>query len=354
MNFHGGIETRDGLVDFSVNIPPLQLPKSYEEMLMGCVQTLHLYPDIDGGRAKQKLAEVMGLTPEHYIIGNGATELIYLLGRTFSDKRVLIVEPTFTEYRRAFEPFQTEIVHFETHVSEGFEIDDEALVDAINRFQIDLVVLCNPNNPTGIFTDAERFEGILQRVDNSELIWVVDESFLDFVTLEKATRYQSALLKLAEAHNVFSLRSLTKTYSVPGLRIAYGVGNAALVEKLNRYKEPWSINTFALKSLTYFLEDDTHLKRVAMWLESEKAFLTAGLLALPEIKVYEGAANFVLIHYAGDAEAFYEGLHKAGVHVRTCFDFQGLGRGYFRIAVRLREDNVKLLSAMAKTLERLS
>lgn len=347
MNFHGGADRSKGYVDYSVNIPPFPLPDSYKELLMGCMDELMVYPEIDGHSAKGALADAFGLSTDHFIVGNGATELIYLMARALKDKTFMILEPTFTEYRRALNSMSVNVKTFDYDLKETVMLNLNALKETLKRDEVDYLFVCNPNNPTGHFLCEETFQTLLRETDVS---LIIDESFLDFVQGTKRIPYEEALKELLKTGRLILLRSLTKNYCIPGIRIAYAMAAPSVIEHLCKFKEPWSLNIFAQRSLPYLLSQTEHIQKMRQWAEEERAFMFQALSSIQGLKVFPGEANYFLVYT--DKENFLEELHDEGYHIRTCHDFIGLNANYFRVTLRTHEENRAFVRAVEKVVSR--
>ncbi|MBS7527378.1 aminotransferase class I/II-fold pyridoxal phosphate-dependent enzyme [Fusibacter paucivorans] len=355
MNFHGGYHGDESLIDFSVNIPPTVYDASFQKLLIEHIDDLIKYPELSGEATKIKMAKVLGYDMKQLILGNGATELIYLYARTVPIRNAMILEPTFTEYKRALMTHGIPVISYPLSLEAPESINVPKIADFINENDIDLLVLCNPNNPTGHLYAPEDIEAIIKSVGRHDFKLFIDESFIDFVDETYQQRNADQMKQLLSDYPVFLLRSMTKTYAVPGLRIGYGIGNQAIIESLYGYKEPWSLNTFALISIPYFLEHSDHRSQINTWCEIENQFVAAAMAsfeAAGKIRLYRGCANFHLIEVkAVDGEVFFQRMLDKGIFLRTCNDFEGLGKHYFRIALRTRAENQQMLDAMAKALE---
>lgn len=275
MNKHGGYFGGDDnrVIDFSVNINPLGPPPKLIEKLKEDLEDIVRYPEIDGETGKKLLSKSLDIDTTEIVLGNGATELIYLFAKAIRPQRVLIVEPTFTEYRRAFEINGSSIYEFITNEKKDFNIEIDDLLKEIDEVQPDVVVICNPNNPTGTLIEKKGIKSILEVLDNMQASLFIDESFIDFVEDRSCKAYISK-------YPLFILRSMTKFYAIPGLRLGYGLGHKDLISRLNRVKEPWTLNILALQSLSILIEDEDYKKMTIEWFNKEKEFVFNELIKL--------------------------------------------------------------------------
>ncbi len=359
MNFHGGYFGKEKLKDFSVNIPTLPYPNGLKELLIDEIEGLVRYPEIDGITAKQAISASIGVDDSQIILGNGATELIYLYARSTGIKKAVILEPTFTEYRRALELNEIDVVSFSyldqikqdgniSSINLNEEAFAEAVAEKLRGESADLLVLCNPNNPTGHYYEAAWIESVIEKSGIEHLKVFIDESFSDFLKSEIKERIE---IKPSESNHVFLLRSMTKNFEVPGLRIGYGIGNRDTILKMSKYKEPWSLNAFALKSIPFFLKQQAHLEMLQKWSNDECNCMMDTLKKVQELTVFEGYANFVLIKVKdGFGDVTFKALIDRGYYLRRCEDFEGLGKDYFRIALRSNAENVALATVIGEVI----
>jgi len=256
------------LVDFSVNLNPLGTPSAVKRMITDNLNEIMRYPDPEYIECRESIAAYHNVPLEYITAGNGATELIFLYCRVTKPSRALIAAPAFSEYARALEAVGTEIVYFELKETDDFRTDIDSLKNEIMN-GYDLVVICNPNNPAGTIIEREDLISISESAPAGCRI-LVDESFIEFSPQGAET------LTVLNAHmpqNIYVLRSLTKIFSLPGLRLGYGAGSdQELNRKLAEQKEPWSINVFASKSAVFLLSDPDYLRETRRVISEEKIF----------------------------------------------------------------------------------
>ncbi|ABW19746.1 threonine-phosphate decarboxylase CobD [Alkaliphilus oremlandii] len=342
MNEHGGYFGKEAnqMMDFSVNINPLGVPQKLMDVLVKELPYLIRYPEIDGITAKKTIATYLNKEVDELILGNGATELIYLFARAIAPKKVLIIQPTFTEYERAFQLSGSQIHYFSTDEKDDFKINKEALFNTIGSLQPEVIVLCNPNNPTGLLYHPEELLPLLEVVKENRGYFFVDESFIDFTE-------KPSLINCIEEYPLFLLRSMTKTYGIPGLRLGYGLGNRGIIQKLNSIKEPWTINSLALKAVPILLEDTAYFNDTIEWYREEKDFLWKALSTIDGMKVFPSDGNFFLCKLKHrNGSDLKNALAKKGIYIRTCTDFKGLSDQFIRLAVRSREENQRLIHGL--------
>lgn len=340
MNKHGGYQGKDKkMLDFSVNINPLGIPKGIREKLIAGIDELVKYPEITGVTAIQKIADDLKVLPDNIILGNGAIELIYLFARSMGPGKALIIQPTFNEYERALKLYGWDVVHHVLTAEENFSINREALMTQINNEKPHAIFLCNPNNPTGQVYSSTFIREMLE-CSSPEITWFLDESFMDF-----SEEIGSLSLVKEAKQSVFILKSLTKFYALPGLRIGYGVGVAPIIKKMESFKEPWTINTLGLIAATGVYDEKDYAKQTKTYIHGERQRVFAALSQIKTLKAYPSGADFHLCRLlTGTVAELQNALEKAGMSLRTCEDFMGLDNSYFRIAIKTEADNTKLLT----------
>jgi len=348
MNFHGGQFKRDNLMDFSINIPNLPLEAGYKHLLIQSIDKLIEYPEIDGRQAREALSDALNWPAHQIVLGNGATDLIYLISRAMVFKRAMILQPTFTEYDQALKQSGTRVFNHLLEGTLGFQLNTEKLAVAINDNQCEALFICNPNNPTGQFFTANEIESILKRVTSTSFLMVIDESFIAF---KDRHAHHEAIKQLMSRFNILVIRSMTKTFCVPGLRIGYLFGSEKSIKRINKFRDPWALNRFALESIPYFLNEKLYLEQLRYWCDVESRFLKTALENFERIEVFDGQANFILIKLDHlNPIKWHDELIQKGFYLRTCMDFIGLEPCYFRIAVKDRLSNKALIDAMKETL----
>lgn len=338
-NKHGGYFGRESVVDYSVNINPLGVSTALRDKLWNTIDEIERYPQIDGIDVKEKLSARLHIEMDRLIIGNGATELIYLFSRALDIKKSLVVEPTFTEYAKSVELIGGKVSRFSLEKPD-FRLDIESLLKTAEREEAEAIYICSPNNPTGGAVSKEDIERIAKGCKDLGIYLFLDESFIEFSDRESC-------MEITHEYDLFVLRSITKIYGVPGIRIGYGVGKRDIVEQMNKVKEPWSVNCMALKTMESYLEDDDYRTETEKWYSKEKKRFAEKLLEIDYMELFDSEANFLLCKLkSGNAREIQSYLLHRGFYIRTCEDFYGLDESYIRLAVRVRAENDGLLECL--------
>lgn len=335
---------KERIIDFSANINPLGFSKNIYEAITSNLDAIINYPDPDCIELKEVLAGYLGIDRGHLLMGNGAAELIYLLVRIMGCKKALIPVPTFCEYGLAVLSQGGEVIEVEMVEEEGFSLPVERIINLIT--QVDLLFICNPNNPTGRLVERAAIEQILERSAKHGVLVVIDEAFMDFVP--KRTLY-SMMTAVGSSANLAVLYSLTKFFGIPGLRLGSIAAPKDIIKRISAAKDPWNVNALAQVAGIAGLNDLEHMERTNTLVNREKAFLFEELQNIPGLRPLPGAANFILLNVSEsglESSALAELLGRRGILVRDCYGFSGLAGRYIRIAVKNRPENKILLSAL--------
>ena len=341
---HGGdIYRHPGITDFSSNCNPFGPPQCVQEAICRAAGQIGHYPDVQCSRLRKALAEKLNIPQSWIFFGNGAAEVIFAAVQAWKPKQAVLPAPTFAEYAKALETAGCKIQYVETAEADGFAIP-QTIADALTD-ETDMLFLCNPNNPTGTLLPKEKLKKILQRAHECGTMVVIDECFLDFV--DNADSY-SMLSELAEHPHMLLLKAFTKLYAVAGVRLGYGISsNPDMIEKLECSVQPWNVSMLAQAAGTAALSAETYVRDSLAVIREEKKYLTEHMKQLG-LKVYASEANYIFFR---GPEDLGRRLPAEGFLVRDCSNYRGLTKGYYRIAVRLRPDNERLIRTLEKLLD---
>jgi threonine-phosphate decarboxylase len=303
------------------------------------LQAITHYPDTDCGALKKVLADRHGLAPDHFVVGNGSNDLIHAIARLFAIRQALIVEPTYTEYLRASLAAGQKPEHW---LAEGDHFQAEPFRLGAGR----LVWLCNPNNPTGHLWRRDQLTAWIAA--NPTTQFVVDEAFLPFRPDESNHTLIGVIDRLP---NLAVLRSLTKLYTLPGLRLGYVVASSELAARIQAQLPTWSVNVLAQIAGIAGLGDQEFLTRTHAWLNAERSSFLKQLHALPGVDPVPSQANFILLRLREHLAADVAGrLATRGIAVRDASNFIGLDNRYIRVSVRTHADNQRLAEELGTLL----
>lgn len=337
--------TTAGITDFSASINPLGLSPLVREAIIAALDSLVHYPDAGHQELKQALADFHGVPPGAIVVANGSTELIYRLPALLNGRRALIVSPAFSEYRRALDQHRREAHHFILSAKDDFVLDPRALEAALKK-GYDALYLCNPGNPSGRLYPLPLVEQVYHLCHARGTFLVLDEAFMDFC------EESSAKQLVAAGDNAVILRSMTKFSAIPGLRLGYAIANEAVAARLGTMGGPWNVNTLALAAGAAALRDTEHSRRTIEFIQEERGYLAKRLSRFPQLTVYPSEVNFLLLEITNGLTAgeLKERLLPHRLLIRDCANFAGLTPHFFRIAVRTRGENERLLGCLERIL----
>jgi L-threonine-O-3-phosphate decarboxylase len=323
----------EAVLDFSVNGNPYGPSPRVRQALAQV--PYDRYPDREALALRRVLSTHLDVAVDDILVGNGSTELIWLVALAFvrAGDTVLLVAPTFGEYTRAAVLMGARLCQYTARCTEGFRVVPEAITQLLRQHQPRLVFLCNPNNPTGTCVAPDSIAQWAATCPGT--LFVVDEAYLTFTV--------SAPSVLSMRYpNMLVLRSLTKAYALAGLRLGYAVGSPDILEALRRARPPWSVNALAQAAGIAALQDTAHLAHCLARIAQAKHDVVAGLCAVGLTPV-PSTTHFFLVR-VGNGATCRQALLRRGVLVRDCASF-GLP-AYIRVATRRPEENARLLTAL--------
>ena len=332
-------------LDFSANINPLGLAPEVKQVIAENIEGIVHYPDPKARKLKAALSGHYRIPEDQLLLGNGAAELFYLLVHMVRPKRVALPVPSFGEYQRTAEAVGAEICFVPLQAEAEFVPDMEQWKKACEH--VDCMFIGNPNNPTGQLLTRAQLEEILPFLENRSIWTVVDESFLDFLPDEE--KYSVRDLNGQFPH-LLVVRSLTKFYAIPGLRLGFASAHPELVRCLERGKDVWNVNSLAQAAGVAALGLKEYHRRSREFVQAEKDWLYERLCAVKGLEPIRPSVNFMMVNVAkigltsGELTAR---MRRQGVLVRDCANYTGLeGRQYIRVAVRSRAENEQMLKAL--------
>lgn len=343
-NPHGGdLYSRKILLDFSANINPYGTPEAVKQAVKDSVLDLCHYPDPYCRELVTAISSFEQVEKETILCGNGAAELIFSFCKSLSPSKALILDPCFSEYETALRSIGCEISHYGLKKEDSFRLTEEFL-PFLEAFDGDLLMLCNPNNPTGQVISREMMKAVLDICTQKGIFLFIDECFLDLTDGGEDMTMKPCL----RSQNLFLLKAFTKSYGMAGLRLGYCLcGNSALLKKMGETVQPWNVSIPAQKAGIAALQQGAFLKRAKDTIRQERAVLTSGLRALG-LTVIDSHTNYILFY---SARPLQEPLLEKGIQIRSCANYHGLTQGWYRIAVKLPEENQVLLDALNKIME---
>lgn len=330
-------------IRLDANENPLSWPKGMKEHLFGSAFALNRYPDGAARELKAALSRFTGVPSEGILTGNGSDELIQLIMTTFGGEKraVLIHPPTFSMYEAAAKVTGTDVVEVPLLLTEegrDFRLDVEGILEAAAQPEVHVIVLCNPNNPTGTLFARE---DILRVVVESQKIVVVDEAYGEFSG-------ESIVDQIPDYPNLLVMKTFSKLFAMAALRLGYLLGQPSTIELLNRARQPFNVNSFSQKAGVTALNYTEEFAEQGQLLTSELEKIISVLTSFSSVKVFATRANFVLFQ-PENPDQVYQGLIQKGFLIRNMGNLPVLGKA-LRLSAGLPEENTKLISALREIL----
>ncbi len=330
------------ILDFSASINPLGPPQSALDAIQAHLADLSHYPDPEYRDLRQVLSQQHGLPPEWFLPGNGAAELLTWASRDLAKQAATyLLTPAFNDYFRALKSFGARVTAHPLKLEAGQS--SHLLIPAPPGSGL---LLNNPHNPSGRLFNKTALLPLLYQF----ALVVIDEAFMDFLPPQQ----QQSLIDLVPQYpNLVILRSLTKFYSLPGLRLGYAIAHPDRLARWQSWRDPWSVNTLAAAAGVAILQDQTFQQQTWDWLPPTREQLMAGLAAIPGLKPLPSSANFLLVEQrsATVPELQQQLLKTSQILIRDCLSFPELGEAFFRVAVRQQAENQRLLDGLAAVLQ---
>ncbi len=342
-----GIRKED-IISFSANVNPLGLSPKVKRELSEHIDCLTTYPDREYTSLRKAIGTYVNTNYENVLVGNGSTELISLFAKLCNPKNALIFGPTYSEYEHEIMLFGGSCNYFELEEKDNFIVNKNKLFEALSE-NVDLLVICNPNNPTSALIEHETMEEIVSYCSNSNINVIVDETYMEFVENFEAV---TAISLVDEYRNLVVLRGISKFFASPGLRLGYGVtSNHELIAGIKSLQIPWSINSLAEVAGKLMFTDEEYIKETKNHIASERERVFEILSSIDALKVYKPTCNFILCKIVNSpvtAQELFDEAIKEGLMIRDCASFNFLDESFFRMCFMKREDDDKLLNIIKR------
>lgn len=327
------------ILDFSVNINPLGLSPKVRKCLIDQIDLAIRYPDPLCRKLVGALSKTYKVEEERILCGNGAADLIFRLAYVCRPKRALVLAPTFAEYAQALEQVGCKMEHYLLKEEDNFNVQE----DFLNYItpDLDMVWLCNPNNPTGQVTSKDFLMKVLKKCEKLGIKLIVDECFMEFV--KNATDY-SLVKEIRNFKCLVILKAFTKFYAMAGLRLGYGFfGDVKLKERVEKSAQPWAVSGLAQLAGVVALEDKAYEDETRRIIEEEMLYMKESLTLLG-FKCYPSCANYLL--FKSPFLGLKEKLMEKGILIRHCGNYEGLSEDYYRIGIKKHEQNQILIDTL--------
>lgn len=329
---HGGDIYRNKVIlDYSVNVNPLGIPQEVKEAMQKAIDVCDCYPDIRSERLLNALSTYFEIPCDHFVLGNGASELLAAIVHALKPRRALVPVPSFLGYEYVLKMEHTDVTFCKK----------EELLSMLSE-QIDVLFFTNPNNPNGELTHREELFQILEICKRNHIILILDECFMEFC-LEN----ESMISEIENYDQLLIIKAFTKIYAIPGVRLGYLVGsNVKLLEQIKEQLPEWNLSVFAQEAGVACLNQNDYLTMTKTYVSEEREFLRTNLKNLG-IKEVVGCANFLLFY---DERDLYRELLEKGILIRDCSNYKGLKKGYYRIAVKKHSENEFFLKCLREVI----
>lgn len=332
-----------GIVKFGANVNPLGLSESVKKDLASHLDIISSYPDRNYTSLKKVIGEYCHISPENIVVGNGSTELISLLISQRQAKKALVVGPTYSEYERELSLTGGTITEYNLKEDQDFHLDLDDFFASISS-DVDLLILCNPNNPTSSAIHCDDMKKILTFCKEHGIFVMIDETYVEFAPeVDEIT----AIPLVNDFDNLMVIRGVSKFYAAPGLRFGYGITSShEFLEALLTHQNPWSLNSVAAYAGERMFQDDAYQKATRQLICSERDRMYQALKNMQSFKVYEPYANFILVRILKEGLTsfdIFEAAIKNHMMIRDCSSFKSLEGEYVRFCIMNPEDNERLL-----------
>jgi threonine-phosphate decarboxylase len=339
---------KDEIVSFSANVNPLGISKKLRSELSEHIDVITTYPDREYTALRHAIANYCGTKEDHIIVGNGSTELIALFIQITHPAKALILGPTYSEYEREIALEGGRTTYYPLREQQDFKLQLEDFKNKLTD-DLDLVVLCNPNNPTSTCISKNDMRDILDVCKEHSIYVMVDETYVEFVDDIASV---SAIPLTAYYNNIIILRGTSKFFAAPGLRLGYAItGNTDLLHQINQYKNPWMINSLAEKAGEIMFSDVHYINEARDLIISERKRLYEKYNATSRFKAYAPTANFMLLKILDEnesAETLFDRAIREKMMIRDCSTFPFLNDRYIRICFMSPEDNDRLFDCLTR------
>lgn len=345
-----GIKKED-ITSFAANVNPLGISPKLRKELAERIDAITGYPDREYTSLRKSIAAYVQTDPEHILVGNGSTELISLFIQLIHPKKALILGPTYSEYERELSLAGSACHYYRLKEEADFNLDKSELNREL-ALGYDLLIICNPNNPTSTSIYNTDMREILDTCKQKNILCLVDETYVEFA--DDMKRITS--IPLTEYYNnIIILRGISKFFASPGLRLGYAVcGNEDLIREVNKRKNPWTINTLAAIAGEIMFSDEEYIKETRALVKQERHTVCRRLSTCENIKLYSPTANFILVKILKEgitAADLFDAAIKKGLMIRDCSTFPFLDQSFIRFCFMSPEKNELLLDLLLEILK---
>lgn len=337
-----GFEKQE-LMDFSSNINPFGASSKAKDALIKNIDMVSIYPDPNYKNLKNSISNYCFCNEDNILLGSGATELISSFINIINPNNALLLSPAYSEYERELKKINCNISKYFHKKENDFKVDIDDLIDNIKNNDYNLIIICNPNNPTGFAFSKEEMKKILK---STNAFIMVDETYIEFTDMNM---YSSTPL-VDEYNNLFVIRGTSKFFSTPGIRLGYGlISNNNVYEKIEQKLDLWNINIFATIMGEIMFKDNDYIEENINKIKYERDYLTKELKSIEDLKVFESKGNFILCEIKSkklNSKELYEKLIESKIVIRNATSFEGLDEYFFRVCTLKPEENKLLIKKL--------
>lgn len=342
---------KEEIISFGANVNPLGLSASVKEQLAQNLDVITRYPDRDYTDLKEAISGYCHIPASGIAVGNGSTELISLLISHRNARHAVVVGPTYSEYERELSLTGGRISFYNLKEEQNFELDTADLL-AFLPADADLLILCNPNNPTSSAVSRAELSGLIQGCQSRGIFVMIDETYAEFAPRLPEI---SAVPLTLEYDNLMVIRGLSKYFAAPGLRLGYGItGNRAFLDSLKICQNPWSVSSIAALAGERMLKDTAYIEKTWNLIDSERTRICRRLAEFSHAKIYRPSANFILVRILKEGLTSFQVFEHAirrNMMIRDCSSFDSLKGQYIRFCIMMPEDNDRLLDCLEELLK---
>ena len=323
-----------------------ELSEAVRQKLCDHLDVICRYPDRAYTSLRQTIGTYCGANPAHIVVGNGSTELISLLISQRAPKKALVLGPTYSEYARELSLVGGSMEYYHLREADDFVLDIDDFLSHVTG-EVDMVILCNPNNPTSSAIPREDMERIIAQCQKQSVFVMIDETYVEFAPDVQAV---SAVSLVPSYDNFMVIRGVSKFFAAPGLRFGYGItSNQTFLSALLTHQNPWSLNSIGAFAGEEMLKDTDYIQRTRALVSKERAKMLARLAESSTYKTYPAYANFILARIQKEGVTSFDVFEKT-IHqklmIRDCSSFQELEGEYIRFCVMDPADNDRLMDCL--------
>lgn len=337
---------KESIISFSANVNPLGISPKLRKGLTEQIDCITTYPDRDYVQLRQCIADYCSTEIDSIIVGNGSTELISLFVQIQQPKKALILGPTYSEYEREIALGGGKTIYYPLREDNDFILNTDHFISKLSE-DIDMLIICNPNNPTGTAIKTVDMRRILDACKEYDIFVMVDETYVEF---SKDVSKISSVSLTRTYTNIAILRGTSKFFAAPGLRLGYAIcSNSDLIQAINRRKDPWTINSVAVVAGTLMFSDDDYINSTRELISSERDRLYKIFEESTRFKPYKPEGNFMLLQILEEgltSHMLFDKCIREGLMIRDCSTFPYLGENYIRFCFMNPTDNTKLANLL--------